>query len=90
MENQIKQLQTQVNALKIRAFDAEESLRGEREQTNSFFQQLVNALRVRGDENGNVTLESILERASKLVEAEEGSDEAPVVDADEVEIEEVK
>lgn len=82
MEQQIQQLTQEVNGLKIRTFDAEEQLKAERAQTNAFLQQLVNVLKVRSDENGNVTLDSILERSAKLVEMEEGSTE-------EVEVEEV-
>ena len=69
-QQQIQQLQSQLNTLKVRVFDAEEQLQAERGQTNEIMQSLVNALQVTGDEHGNVTVEAIMQRAMQLVEIE--------------------
>lgn len=83
-EQQIKQLQAQLSTLKVRVFDAEEMLGAERAQTNEIMQALVNTLQVQGDENGNVTIEGIMKRASDLVEAE-AAQAVELVEAEEVE-----
>lgn len=70
-QSQIEQLNAVISGLKIRTFDAEEGLKAERAQTNQFMQQLVNTARVLGDDKGVVTLDSILDRVSKLVAIEE-------------------
>lgn len=68
-------MQEQVNALKVRVFDAEEALRNERQSVTQFLQGLVEVMQVQGDEQGNVTLEAISARAKELAEREA----APVV-----------
>lgn len=69
-QQQIQALQAQLNTLKVRVFDAEEQLQAERGQTNEIMQNLVNTLQVAGDEQGNVTVEAIMQRASHLAELE--------------------
>jgi hypothetical protein len=72
MEKQIQQLQGEVQSLKVRLFDANEALTAERGGINQIMQQLVQVAKVKGDENGNVTIDSILARVQTLVTLEEG------------------
>lgn len=66
MQEQVKALTEQVTGLKVRVFDAEEALRGERNTISQFLQELVNIMHVPGDEKGAVTLEAITARAKEL------------------------
>lgn len=84
-ETQVEQLQAQLNALKIRVFDAEETLQNEVKRYTAFLQGLVNTLVVPGDANGQVTLEDITARAQQLVAHEAASKTAPIVE-DEFEV----
>lgn len=76
MQNQVEQLQAQINSLKVRLFDANESSVAQNEQITTVMQQLVNVMGVQGDENGNVTLELIVARAQELA----ANEAAPVED----------
>ena len=62
---------TEIENLKLRCFDAEETIKIERNQVNSFFQELVKVSKAIGDEQGNVTTGAILERVRNLVAIEE-------------------
>ncbi|MGL5307128.1 MAG: hypothetical protein ACRC9Y_13440 [Aeromonas veronii] len=76
MQDQMQQLQAQINSLKVRLFDANEAAAAQNEQMSGVLQQLVNIMAVKGDENGNVTLEMIIARAQELADNEA----APVED----------
>lgn len=76
MQNQVEQLQAQINSLKVRLFDANESAVMQNEQISGVMQQLVNIMGVQGDEHGNVTLELIVARAKELA----ANEAAPVED----------
>lgn len=76
MQDQMQQLQAQINSLKVRLFDANEAATAQNEQMSGVLQQLVNIMAVKGDENGNVTLEMIIARAQELADNEA----APVED----------
>lgn len=82
MEKQIQNLEQQVAALKVRVFDAEESLRQERDGINGVMQQLVSVAKVKGDENGNVTIDAVLQRIATLVTLEEAGEEVEETSAE--------
>lgn len=82
MEKQIQNLEQQVAGLKVRVFDAEESLRQERDGINGVMQQLVSVAKVKGDENGNVTIDAVLQRIAALVTLEEAGEEVEETSAE--------
>lgn len=85
MEKQVQALQSENQALKVRVFDAEEAIKAERAGINQIMQQIVDVAKVKGDEQGNVTVDAIVARVASLVKAEEEGDnitEAEIAEAE--------
>ena len=76
MQEQVQQLQTQLNSLKVRLFDAQEATSAQNTMFSEFIQNLVNVMGVTGDEHGNVTLDMVTARAQELV----ANEAVPVAD----------
>ncbi|MGL4521312.1 MAG: hypothetical protein ACRCWQ_01950 [Bacilli bacterium] len=76
MSQEIQQLQAQLRDLKVRVFDAEETLKANGKSFSEVMQKLVETLQVQGDEQGNVSIDDIVARAAELVQTEVSAKDA--------------